>query len=123
MERLMSVEQRQLFRETQAIMALLEGFGDHVMDDVGRSLVPGVTTISERFHARRTSRSPLERAILRITGLDLKLEQYARGERFVAGIAAAAGPAALRRLWDGPETLPRDDELEQPARWVRRVMG
>ena len=42
MERLMSDEQRRLFRETQAVMSLLEGFGDHVMDEVGRDLVPGV---------------------------------------------------------------------------------
>ena len=123
LERLMSDEQRALFRETQAVMSLLEGFGDHVMDSVGRDLVPGVETISARFHARRASRTPMERAILRITGLDLKMEQYARGERFVSGIERIGGPVALRRLWDGPETLPRDDELDHPERWTRRVLG
>ena len=122
LERLMSDEQRTLFRETQAVMSLLEGFGDHVMDSVGKDLVPGVETISKRFHARRASRTPMERAILRITGLDLKMEQYARGERFVAGIERLGGPAALRRLWDGPETLPRADELDHPERWTRRVL-
>ncbi len=123
LERLMSDEQRALFRETQAVMSLLEGFGDHVMDSVGRDLVPGVETISARFHARRASRTPMERAILRITGLDLKMEQYSRGERFVSGIERIGGPVALRRLWDGPETLPRDDELDHPERWTRRVLG
>ena len=122
LERLMSDKQRTLFRETQAVMSLLEGFGDHVMDSVGKDLVPGVETISTRFHARRASRTPMERAILRITGLDLKMDQYARGERFVAGIERIGGPAALRRLWDGPETLPRDDELDHPERWTRRVL-
>ena len=123
LERLMSDEQRVLFRETQAVMSLLEGFGDHVMDTVGRDLVPGVETISARFHARRAARTPMERAILRVTGLDLKMEQYARGERFVAGIERIGGSEALRRLWDGPETLARDDELDHPERWVRRVLG
>lgn len=123
LERLMSDEQRRLFRETQIVMSLLEGFSDHVMDEVGRDLVPGVETISARFHARRAKRTPMERAILRITGLDLKLEQYARGERFVAAVDRAAGPAGLRRLWDGPETLPRDGELERPELWIRRVVG
>jgi len=123
LERLMSDEQRVLFRETQAVMSLLEGFGDHVMDTVGADLVPGVETISARFHARRAARTPMERAILRVTGLDLKMEQYARGERFVAGIERIGGTVALRRLWDGPETLARDDELDHPERWVRRVLG
>lgn len=123
MERLMSDEQRRLFREIQTVMSLLEGFSDHVMDEVGRDLVPGVEVISARFHARRASHTRTERAILRITGLDLKLEQYARGERFVAAVDRAAGPVGLRRLWEGPETLPRDGELERPERWVRRVVG
>jgi len=123
LERLMSAEQRRLFRETQTVMSLLEGFSDHVMDRVGRDLVPGVETISARFHARRATRTPMERAILRITGLDLKMEQYARGERFVAAVERAAGPAGLRRLWEGAESLPRDGELERPERWVRRVVG
>jgi coenzyme F420 biosynthesis associated uncharacterized protein len=121
LERLMSDEQRRLFRETQAVMSLLEGFGDHVMDAVGRDLVPGVERISARFHGRRTQRTPFERAMLRITGMDLKMEQYRKGEAFVAGIEGIAGPAALRRLWDGPETLPTPEELDAPAAWVRRV--
>ena len=59
---------------------------------------------------------------MRLTGMDLKMEQYRKGERFVSAIAAAGGPAALRRLWEGPETLPRDGEIEAPERWLARVM-
>jgi coenzyme F420 biosynthesis associated uncharacterized protein len=121
MERLMSDEQRRLFRETQAVMSLLEGFGDHVMDEVGRDLVPGVERISARFHGRREQRTPFERAMLRITGMDLKMEQYRKGEAFVAEIERLAGAAALRRLWDGPDTLPTPGEIERPADWVRRL--
>ncbi len=121
MERLMSDEQRRLFRETQAVMSLLEGFGDHVMDAVGQDLVPGVERISARFHGRREQRTPFERAVLRITGMDLKMEQYRKGEAFVAAIDQLAGPVALRRLWDGPETLPTPEEIEAPEAWVGRM--
>jgi coenzyme F420 biosynthesis associated uncharacterized protein len=122
LEQLMSDEQRRLFRETQAVMTLLEGFSDYVMDEVGRDLVPGVARISARFHERRENRTAFERAIMRLTGMDIKLEQYKKGERFVAGIAQRRGPAALARLWDGPETLPRPDEIDDPERWIGRVM-
>ena len=115
MEQLMGPEQRSLFRETQAVMSLLEGFSDYVMDEVGRGLVPDVERISARFHERRNRRTPFERAMLRLTGLDLKMEQYRKGEQFVAAIAAARGPGALGRLWDGPETLPRDGEIDGPG--------
>jgi coenzyme F420 biosynthesis associated uncharacterized protein len=123
MERLMGDEQRRLFRETQAVMSLLEGFSDYVMDEVGRDLVPDVERISARFHERRQRRTQFERAILRLTGMDLKLEQYRAGERFVRAIATSAGPGALARLWDGPETLPTADEIATPGRWIARVIG
>jgi coenzyme F420 biosynthesis associated uncharacterized protein len=122
MERLMTDEQRVLFRETQAIMSLLEGFSDYIMDEVGASLVPDVEQIRARFDERRSRRTPFERAMLRLTGMDLKLEQYKKGEVFVRSIAAARGPEALVRLWDGPESLPRDGEIEAPERWVARVL-
>ncbi len=124
MERLMDPEQRRLFRETQAVMSLLEGFSDFVMDEYGRDLVPGVERISERFHARRDQKKTgVERAVMRLIGMDLKMEQYRKGEKFVAAIAQAGGPAALNRLWEGPESLPRDGEIEAPERWLARVIG
>jgi coenzyme F420 biosynthesis associated uncharacterized protein len=122
MERMMGPEQRALFRETQAVMSLLEGFSDYVMDEVGKDLVPGVDRISARFHERRTRRTPFERAILRLTGMDLKMEQYRKGEIFVRAIADARGHGALARLWEGPETLPRDGEIERPDVWMERVL-
>ncbi|MFL5727747.1 MAG: zinc-dependent metalloprotease [Chloroflexota bacterium] len=122
-ERLMTDEQRRLFRETQAVMSLLEGFSDYVMDEVGRDLVPGVERISAKFHERRNAkRSPFERAVMRLTGMDVKMEQYRAGEAFVRAIAAAGGASALRRLWDGPDSLPRHGEVSQPTAWLRRVM-
>ena len=122
LERLMGDEQRRLFRETQAVMSLLEGFSDYVMDEVGRDLVPDVERISARFHERRTRRTTFERAMLRLTGLDLKMEQYRAGEAFVAEIARVGGSDALRRLWDGPESLPRPGEIEAPHVWIQRVL-
>jgi len=36
--------------------------------------------------------------MMRVTGLDLKMEQYKQGERFVAAIAKARGAEALQAL-------------------------
>jgi coenzyme F420 biosynthesis associated uncharacterized protein len=120
---LMSPEQRRLFDETQRVMSLLEGFSDWVMDEVGAQVLPNVSTIRDRFEARRSMRrGPVDRLVARLTGLDLKLEQYRRGERFVSGVAAAGGRAGIDALWSGPEALPSEDELADPAAWVRRVL-
>ena len=121
-EAMMGAEQKAIFRDVQAVMSLLEGFSDYVMDEVGRDLVPGVAQISARFHERRTKRSAFERSMLRLTGMDLKMEQYKKGERFVRAIADRRGSAALARLWEGPHTLPRDGEIDAPDRWIARVL-
>ena len=90
---------------------------------MGRSC-PDVATLRERFEGRRQApRRGFDRFVARLTGLDLKLEQYRRGERFVAGVHAAGGEAALAQLWEGPQYLPTEAELADPAAWLRRVMG
>lgn len=122
MEALMSPDQRREFREIQAVMSLMEGFGDYVMDEVGQDLVPDVETISARFHVRREQRAGFERAMMRITGMDLKMEQYRKGEEFTRAVAAASGAAGLRMLWQGPESLPTPEEIESPSDWIRRVV-
>jgi coenzyme F420 biosynthesis associated uncharacterized protein len=122
MEALMGEEQRRLFRETQAVMSLLEGFSDYMMDEVGRGLVPDVERISARFHERRQHRTGFERAILRLTGMDLKMEQYERGEKFVRAVAEARGRSALARIWDDPESLPTAAEIAAPEAWATRVL-
>jgi coenzyme F420 biosynthesis associated uncharacterized protein len=121
-EAMMGPEQKAIFRDVQAVMSLLEGFSDYVMDEVGRDLVPGVAQISARFHERRTKRTAFERTMLRLTGMDLKMEQYKKGEQFVRAIADRRGSAALARLWEGPHTLPRDGEIDAPDRWIARVL-
>ncbi|HEY8199479.1 MAG TPA: zinc-dependent metalloprotease [Candidatus Limnocylindrales bacterium] len=115
--------QRQALREVQVVMSLLEGFSDWVMDDIGADLLADVTVIRDRFEARRSApRRGLDRIMARLTGLDLKLEQYRRGERFVSGIVAIGGQAALDRLWSGPDAIPTEAELDDPSAWARRML-
>jgi len=120
---LLTPEQRKLFDETQRVMSLLEGFSDWVMDEVGAQVLPDVSAIRARFEARRSQRrGALDRIVARLTGLDLKLEQYRRGERFVSGVWSAGGQPAIAALWSGPWALPTEAELADPAAWVRRVI-
>ena len=105
MQRLHVAEQRRLLRETQAVMSLLEGFSDCVMDEVGRDLVPDVRAIRRASSSAARSGDDVRRTMLRLTGMDLKLEQYRRAS---ASCAACTRPVGMPppRLWDGPATLP-----------------
>jgi coenzyme F420 biosynthesis associated uncharacterized protein len=121
LEALMTPEQRQLFQQMQALMCVIEGFSNHVMNAVGRDLLPTYDRIAQRFEARQRQRSAAEQLFARLTGLDLKLEQYRLGEVFVDRIVKERGHAALDLLWSGPESLPTMEEIRDPERWVART--
>jgi len=121
MERVMTPRQLAAFRRTQALMSLLEGYSNHVMNEAGEQLLTGFTVLHERFERRNEARGALERVIMRLTGLDLKMEQYEAGERFVAAVLAQRGRPFLNQVWSGPVQLPDLDEIRHPERWVARM--
>lgn len=123
LERIMTPAQRATFAKTQALMSLLEGYSNHVMNAAGARILPDFDDIHARFERRGERRGTLERAIMRLTGLDLKMEQYAAGERFADAVIAARGRDFLNRVWTGPETLPSLEEIGRPERWIARLEG
>jgi len=122
-ERILTPRQRDTFNRTQALMSLLEGYSNHVMNAAGARLLPGFVELHDRFERRGERRGAVERAIMRLTGLDLKMEQYAAGERFADRVIADRGREFLNRVWSGPEMLPSLDEIRAPDRWIARVEG
>jgi coenzyme F420 biosynthesis associated uncharacterized protein len=120
-ERIMTPGQRESFNRTQALMSLLEGYSNHVMNAAGARILPNFTEIHDRFERRGERRGAVERAIMRLTGLDLKMEQYAAGERFADAVITARGRSFLNRVWTGPEHLPSLEEIREPALWIARI--
>ena len=116
-----SEEQRVVFDRITALMSLLEGHADHVMDDVGPEIVPTVATIRERFEKRRGEPGAVDGLARRLLGLDAKLRQYSEGRSFVSGATDLVGRDGFNRVWSGPESLPTRDEVLDPAAWCRRV--
>jgi coenzyme F420 biosynthesis associated uncharacterized protein len=121
LERLMSPAQLETFQRTQALMSLLDGYYTHLLNAAGERLLPGFSQIHDRFERRNQGRGALERAIMRVTGLDLKMEQYQAGERFVDAVLASRDRAFLNRVWERAEHLPTLDEIRAPATWIARM--
>ena len=120
-ELMMSLEQRENFDRMQATMAVIEGYSDYVMHHVGSGLVPNYDHLSRRMSASRAHRPPLETTIFRITGLDMKLEQYRLGERFADAVARRRGMDGLNRVWEKPANLPTLAEVRDPGLWLERI--
>src|ERR1017187_3614388 len=115
--------QRALLDKLTAVMTLVEGHGDYVMDAVGPQVVPSVAQIRERFSARRGSSGRIEQTVRRILGIDLKMKQYAEGSRFVREVVDEVGMASFNKVWTSQDTLPTKAEFAQPHDWVERVVS
>ncbi|MEU5898860.1 MULTISPECIES: zinc-dependent metalloprotease [Streptomyces] len=114
--------QREILARLTAVMSLLEGHADFVMDGVGPDVVPSVGEIREKFQQRRArGASRLDQALRKLLGLDAKLRQYRDGERFVRAVVDQVGMDGFNRVWTSPNTLPTKAEIAKPADWVARV--
>jgi coenzyme F420 biosynthesis associated uncharacterized protein len=120
-EALMTPDQRDLFAKMQATMCIVEGYSNHVMNAVGKQLLPEYEAIARKFEKRQRQRTFAEQLFARITGLDIKMEQYRLGQRFIDTIVERRGHDVARRVWDGPEWLPTLEEIKEPDRWLAHV--
>jgi len=114
-------EMRARLDRVQAMMGLIEGHAEHVMDAVGEDLVDDLDGLRAAMTMRRRERSAVEMLIGRLLGIEAKLRQYEQGKAFCDAVVAEGGRRALRRAWDSPAAVPTVDELAAPERWLARV--
>ena len=113
--------QEALQPELTAIIAAITGYVDHVMDEIGTSLVGSYPMLTEALRRRRVEADVSDRFVERILGLELDRGQYDRGTEFVAGIVERTGPDGLTRLFSAPEHLPTPNEVDAPGLWLARI--
>jgi coenzyme F420 biosynthesis associated uncharacterized protein len=114
-------EQRELMDQLQPVMAVIEGYSEHVMDALGATLVPGYEKLREAMDRRRRSRTAPERLLQKLLGLDMKLRQYEQGKQFCDAVVKQVGIGGLNVVWRSAADMPTPAELDDPAAWIRRV--
>lgn len=117
-----SPEQREAISQIQALMTLLEGHAESVMDGVGRTAINHVALLRRRFDRRRANPTTLQKFVRQLLGLDAKMRQYAAGRRFVDQVVAEHGVIGFNRVWEHPANLPTETEIDHPEQWIARVI-
>ena len=116
-------EQKVVIDQITAVMSLLEGHADVVMDGVGPEVIPSVEEIRAKFTQRRKGAGAPDRLLRRLLGLEAKMRQYRDGAVFVRGVQERVGVEGFNAIWTSPDTLPLAREIEEPESWVRRIHG
>jgi coenzyme F420 biosynthesis associated uncharacterized protein len=115
--------QWRVMRQVQGTMSVIEGYSNLVMNELGSKLLPGFELLEQAYRERSSGKSPLEVLIWKLTGLDLKLQQYTRGEAFCRAIYDRHGMKVLNLVWNSEAHMARLDELAHPDAWYQRVVA
>jgi coenzyme F420 biosynthesis associated uncharacterized protein len=116
-----TAEQKHVMAQVGGLMSLLEGHGDVTMTRAAGSMVPNADRFERILRERRRTANPLSRTIMRLAGVEAKLNQYAAGARFIDVVEEAEGQRVIDRAWQGPEWLPTLEEVRSPSSWLERT--
>ena len=114
-------ERMAIIDEMQAVMAVVEGHAEHVMDAVGADALENLDELRVALDRRRESKPPMLRILEKLLGLEMKMRQYQLGKAFVDAVVERGGIELLNRVWERPENLPSLHEIELPEAWISRV--
>ncbi|MGM9474664.1 zinc-dependent metalloprotease [Pseudarthrobacter sp. YS3] len=118
---LQNPEEKAAISHLTAVMSLLEGHANVVMDGVDASIVPSVKTIRQRFTDRGKDRGVMEKFIRNLLGLDAKMRQYSDGAKFVRAVVDVAGMEGFNRVWESADHLPTEPEIHDAKLWLDRM--
>lgn len=116
-----SPEQDELQPRLASLVAVVGGFVDHVMDQVGTTLIGSYGQVTEAMRRHRVEASASDRFVERLLGLELTQDHFDRGRAFVDGVVERAGSDIVERLWSEAEVLPTPAEVDAPGLWLARI--
>ena len=113
--------QSALIPDLNALLCVVVGYVDYVVEKVSRQLLESYESLSEVAKRRRFSASPGDRFVEKLLGVEVTPELLTRGSEFISGVIDRAGDSALSRLWTESDALPTPNELDAPGLWLARI--
>jgi len=119
-----SPEQLTLRPQLDAVVAVVVGYTDWIVDAVSVELMGGkALDIAAAVRKRRIETTSSDSFVEQLLGIRLGEAQVARGKAFVQGVADRAGDAGLRPLLQHPDAVPTPNEVDAPGLWLARMEG
>jgi putative hydrolase len=117
-----SDEQRALQPRLDALVAVVVGYTDWVVDAVAVRLVGGsALRIAEAVRRQRHETSSNDAFVEQLLGIRIGEPQVARGKAFVQGVVDRAGDDGMLPLLERPDAIPTPNEVDAPGLWLARI--
>lgn len=108
--------------DIQAFLATVEGYVDHLLNQLDTKLMPQLPRIREAVDRRRATPSQGEVLLQKMLGIELRRPEYRTGAAFFEEIERRWGPDASLKVWASDGSVPTGEELADPVAWAARVL-
>ena len=115
-------EQRRALERLETMLALIEGWVDHVTT-LATHRLPKSDSVAEAIRRRRATGGPAEQAFKTLVGLELRPRRLRDASTLWGKIFDALGAEKRDELWQHPDWLPTEFDLDNPESCVARLSG
>ncbi|MDP4013110.1 MAG: zinc-dependent metalloprotease [Candidatus Nanopelagicales bacterium] len=114
-------EQRAALSRLETLLAMVEGWVEHVVTEAVADRMPDLGRLSEAMRRRRAAGGPAEKTFATLVGLELRPRRLREAAQFWGMVLTAEDAAGRDALWEHPDLLPAADDLDDiDGYWERR---
>jgi putative hydrolase len=104
-------EQQAALARLETLLALVEGWVDHVVTEAAGDRMPLLSRLSEAMRRRRAAGGPAEKTFANLVGLELRPRRLREASQYWAKVAPGDSAARDAR-WEHPDLLPTAEDLD-----------
>ena len=112
--------QRISLARLELLLALIEGWVDHVVNAAASAHLPGAAAMRETVRRRRATGGPAEQTFATLVGLELRPRRLREAAALWASLESARGISGRDDVWAHPDLLPDSEALDNPAAFATR---
>ncbi|CAM3489048.1 zinc-dependent metalloprotease [Isoptericola cucumis] len=113
-------EQEATLLRLETALALVEGWVTEVAATAALPHLPHTYPLREMIRRRRAAGGPAEHTFATLVGLELRPRRSREATALFAHLLAEGGPEARDAVWQHPDLLPDDADLDDPAGYHTR---
>jgi len=114
-------EQEGALSRLEAVLALVEGWVDDVVDAAAEPHLPSAPALREAVRRARATGGPAQATFATLVGLELRPRRVREAAALWHALAQDQGVSGRDAVWDHPDLMPSGDDLDEPGAFVERL--
>jgi putative hydrolase len=111
-------EQKAALARLETLLALVEGWVDHVVAAAIADRLPTADKLQEAVRRRRAVGGPAEKTFQTLVGLEMRPRRMREAAALWAELERVRGVAGRDAVWEHPDLLPGPADLDDPTAFV-----